>query len=92
VSFVLEKMPTIKLYASLRKTAGQKEVSITGASLRTCVSALVEAYPALDGVILQDGQIPPHLIITINGRNVMDFDVAVDERDQIAIFPPIAGG
>lgn len=85
-------MPTIKLYAGLRKKAGQTEVSITAPSLRTCVSALVERIPALDGVIVQDGQIRPHFVININGHAVTDLDVPVNEEDGIAIFPPIAGG
>ena len=89
-------MPTIKLFANLRKIAGTKEVSITppsrGTSLGECVSALVEAYPALDGVIVEDRQIRPHFVININGHAAAGLDVSVAENDVIAIFPPIAGG
>ncbi|MBT3389002.1 MAG: hypothetical protein HN413_01180 [Chloroflexi bacterium] len=85
-------MPTIKLYAGLRKKAGQTEVSITGASLRTSVSALVEQIPALEGVIVQDGQIRPHFVININGHAATGLEVDIQEDDVIAIFPPIAGG
>lgn len=85
-------MPTIKLFANLRKAAGQTEVSIPGASLQACVSALVEQIPALDGVIVEGGQIRPHFVININGHAAMGLDAAVSEDDVIAIFPPIAGG
>ena len=85
-------MPTIKLFANLRKFAGVKELSITGASLGGILNELVKEVPALDGVILKDGQIRPHFVITINGHNAAELDVTVTEPDLIAIFPPIAGG
>ncbi len=85
-------MPTIKLFANLRSIAGTKELSIVGTSLKEILNELVKEVPALDGVILEDGQIRPHFVITINGHNVAELDVTVTEQDLIAIFPPIAGG
>ena len=85
-------MPTIKLYANLRNIAGTKELSIVGASLGEALNELVQEYPAMDGVILENGQIRQHFVITINGQNATDPDAPVKEQDVIAIFPPIAGG
>ena len=85
-------MPLVKLFANLRKVAGTKEVSITGASAGVVVSELVNRYPALAAHLLENGQIRPHVIITINGHPTTDMDAAVAEQDQIAIFPPITGG
>jgi molybdopterin synthase sulfur carrier subunit len=85
-------MSTIKLYANLRKIAGMKELSIAEASLGGILNELVKEVPALDGVILEDGQIRPHFVITINGHNATGLDASVTEQDLIAIFPPIAGG
>lgn len=85
-------MPRIKLFANLRKIAGHKELPITGATLNAVLIDLVQQYPALDGVILENGQIRPHVIITINGQNTTDLNLAVTEEDTIAIFPPVAGG
>lgn len=85
-------MPTIKLFANLRSIAGKKELSIAGASLKGVLNELVKEVPALDGVILEDGQIRPYVVITINGHNVTELDVTVTEQDLIAIFPPITGG
>jgi len=85
-------MPTIKLYANLRKLAGMKEISITGANLGVVLSELVKRSPALAGILLENGQIRPHVIITKNGHNISGLDEVLTNEDQIAIFPPIAGG
>ena len=85
-------MPTIKLFANLRKIAETKELSVNETSLSGVLNELVKEVPALDGVILEDGQIRPHFVITINGHNAANLDMTVTEQDLIAIFPPIAGG
>lgn len=85
-------MPTIKLFANLRNIAKTKELSVTGTSLRGVLNELVKEVPILDEVILEDGQIRPHFVITINGHNTTELDVTVTDQDLIAIFPPIAGG
>ena len=85
-------MPLIKLFANLRKAAGTKETSITGASLSVVVTELVKRYPALKENLFENGQIRQHVIITINGHPTTDWDTPLSEQDQIAIFPPIAGG
>jgi sulfur-carrier protein len=85
-------MPTVKLFASLRKEAGIKETSVPGTSIQSLISELVRQYPALAEKLLENGQIRPHVIITINGHPTTDMDAPITEHDLIAIFPPIAGG
>ena len=96
-------MPVVKLFANLRNIAGTKELSITPpagmlysasqeASLGAVITALIEKVPALDDVILENGQVRPHFVITINGHHETDLDTTITEQDIIAIFPPIAGG
>jgi sulfur-carrier protein len=85
-------MPEVKLFATLRKVAGAKEVSVTGASVGAVVSELVKRHPALAESLLENGKIRPHVIITLNGHPTTEVDAPVTEADQIAIFPPITGG
>ena len=85
-------MPHIKLFANLRKISGIKETAIAGTSAGTVLTELVKQYPALASHLLDGEKIRPHVIITINGNPTSDPDAAVTEQDQIAIFPPIAGG
>ena len=85
-------MPTVKLFANLRKVAGTKELSAAGSTLGEVLSELREQSPPLVDAILDGGTLRPHVVITINGHNAVDLNTAVTEQDMIAIFPPIAGG
>jgi len=85
-------MPVVKLYANLRKLAGTKELSITGMTLGTVVDELVQKHPNVGEIILQKGELGPHIVLTLNGHNITDFETPVTEQDIVAIFPPIAGG
>ena len=85
-------MPTIKLFANLRKIAGEKENSIAGTTLNEVLNGLVQQHPTLASAIFENGQIRPNVIITLNGKNITDPNSSVTETDTIAIFPPIAGG
>ena len=85
-------MATIKLFANLRKLAGTKELSITGTTVRAVVNELAKRSSDVGSVILENGNLRPHFVITLNGQNILDLDTAVTEQDIIAIFPPLAGG
>ena len=88
----INNMPTVKLYANLRRLAGTKELSVSGSTVGAVLNELVKQHPALDGIILEGGEIRPHVIVTLNGHNITDFAAPVTENDNIAVFPPIAGG
>jgi len=89
---MVDIMPTVKLYANLRKLAGTKELSVTGTTLGAALNELVKQHPAFDGVVLENGQVCPHVVIIVNGHNASELSIQVIEQDVIAIFPPIAGG
>ena len=75
-------MPVVKLYANLRKLAGTKEVPITGATVGTMLNELARWNPPLAAVIFENGGLRPHIVITLNGHNVVDLNVQVNEQDQ----------
>lgn len=85
-------MPVVKLFANLRKLAGTKELSISGATIGAVMNELVNQSPPLDEVLFENGNLRPHVIVTLNGHNTNDLSMQVIEQDEIAIFPPIAGG
>ncbi len=85
-------MPTVRLYASLRKLAGTKELPISGGTVGSVVAELARQLPPLGPALLEDGKLRRHLIVTVNGQNLTDPETPVTEQDIIAIFPPLAGG
>jgi molybdopterin synthase sulfur carrier subunit len=88
-------MPLIKLYANLRRIAGSKEVQVRGATIQEMLGKLLQEFPDLDRFLMEDGRLRLRVVITINGQSMqadMSLQTPVSEHDQIAIFPPIAGG
>jgi sulfur-carrier protein len=85
-------MPIVKLYANLRKLAGIKELSITGPTVGAVVDELVRQKPPVGDILIEGGKLRQHIVVTLNGHNVLDLETPVTEQDTVAIFPPIAGG
>jgi MoaD family protein len=85
-------MPEVKLFANLRNASGVKMTFIKGANIREVVCGLVKQYPAIASYLIENGQLRPQVIITINGHPTNDMDMVLTEQDEIAIFPPIGGG
>ena len=71
----------IKLFASLREY-GPPE-SLLELPLGTTLAQLLKLY-----LIPEEG----HYIIMVNGIPVWNRDYIIKETDEIALFPPIAGG
>ena len=85
-------MPVIKLYASLRKLAGTRELFLPGETIAAVLRELENQTPSLNGVLLEAGALRPHVLLTLNGHTTTEIDTQVTEQDVLAIFPPIAGG
>ena len=64
----------------------------TGTNVAAILSGLAAQNPPLGEAILEHGKLRPHIVITLNGHNVIDLNIRVSEQDVVAIFPPIAGG
>ena len=90
----------IRLFATLRPLAGDKQVELPvapGSTVGEVLSRLVEEFPRLEGEILTSNRqaLLPHVQVFIGGRSVRDMQglatVLEDPRDM-AVFPPVAGG
>ena len=79
----------VRGYLTYRELLGtrQVEVSIQPATLRDCLHVLEEA---------QSSELQPHVALLLNGQHYRHLseglDTIVHEGDQLAFFPPIAGG
>ncbi len=88
-------MAEVKLFANLRQVAGTTAVTIPGTTVADVLHALFNQYPALETAVLENNQPKPHVRIMVNGHAIEladGLETAVTDTDQIAIFPPIAGG
>jgi sulfur-carrier protein len=91
---------TIRLYATLRARAdGEREVNVgwrAGASVSDAIRELVSRKPGLEGCIVDaQGCVVPYVSVFIDGRDIRYLDgltTSLAEGDEIAIFPPVAGG
>jgi sulfur-carrier protein len=88
-------MPSVKLYAGLRKVASSGEALQEGDSVRMVLIGLVQQYPALQPLLMDGNELRQYVTIVVNGHNIdlaAGLDTPVEPDDQIAIFPPLAGG
>jgi molybdopterin synthase sulfur carrier subunit len=88
-------MPHVKLFGSLRRYVNEHEFDIPGQSIDDVLKTLCTENAALCAAIFDGDKLRPHVRVMISGRDVeLDegLNTPVGEADDIAIFPPIAGG
>jgi sulfur-carrier protein len=85
----------IKLFGDLRPESGSSVLEFQGETVRALLEALIAAQPQLQTAIFAEDGLQPHVRIMVNGHAIEladGLETAVTPTDQIAIFPPIAGG
>jgi molybdopterin synthase sulfur carrier subunit len=85
----------IKFYGGLRQIAGTKEQDITGATIREVLEKICTDNESLYMAIFDGMDLHQHVRVMVNGRDSESaggLETPVSDNDQIAIFPPIAGG
>ena len=88
-------MPYITLFGNLRRLAGITQTQASGATVRQAIETLCANNAALRDAILHDDALRPNVRVMVNGYDVelaQGLDTPVKIDDQMAIFPPIAGG
>ena len=85
----------VKLFGGLRQKAGGAIKNASGATIREALESICVENEELRAAIFVGAALQPHVRVMVNGRDSeLDdgLDTAVYPNDQIAIFPPIAGG
>lgn len=88
-------MPIVKLYGSLRRHAGQNELSLSGETIKDVLEALCRENPSLYSQIFEGEELRSHVRVMITGHDIeLDegLETEVKPEDVVAIFPAIAGG
>ncbi|WP_078594702.1 ubiquitin-like small modifier protein 1 [Evansella clarkii] len=89
----------IKVFANFREICGGKKVELNvdgGQEIQAVLDQLIERFPPMEEELFTpDKQIKPMVHVFINGRNIIHLnglETKVTDEDQIALFPPVAGG
>ena len=87
----------VRIPTPLRKfTAGQEMVNVEGSTVGEALSSLTEDHPELEPKLFSDdGAVRRFVNIFANDEDIRfqdKLDTSVQEGDQIAIVPAIAGG
>lgn len=85
----------IKLFGGLRQKAGSAEKVSSGATVREALENLCSGNDALQAAIFSGDELQAHIRIMVNGHDselAQGLDTTVTDDDEIAVFPPIAGG
>jgi len=90
----------VHFYATFRQIVGAKFIELdlpAGSSIQAVVSAVIERYPRLESVMLDEmRQLRPYVHVFINGRDAQYLPAGqstlLTPADKIDFFPPVAGG
>jgi sulfur-carrier protein len=88
----------VKVFANLRKICGGVSVDVQPEDYRVIdiLDKLVEMFPDLEKEIFTaEKELLPFVQVYINGRNIIHLQglhTIANEKDQFALFPPVAGG
>lgn len=88
----------VKVFANLRDICGgvSVEVKPNGNQVIDVLEKMVEMFPEIDEEIFtSEKKLKPFVHVYINGKNIIhsnDLHTLVNDTDQVALFPPVAGG
>lgn len=83
----------VRLFAGMRDYAGVKDADVEGANVGDALQSLILAYPALKSQIFKnEGVFQPFVRVLLNGIAIIDINTKLKKGDELAVFPPIAGG
>ena len=88
-------MAIVKLFGGLRARAATAQTEVSGTTVREVLSALCDGNDELRSAIFNGDELQPHVRVMIAGRDIeliQGLDTPVSDTEQLAVFPPIAGG
>ncbi|UCE81410.1 MAG: MoaD/ThiS family protein [Methanobacteriota archaeon] len=86
----------VRMYATLRKASGLASVVVEAGSLPELYDALrLKFGPEMEGLLGASRAPFSDLVVLVNGVNVTHDRlprVRLQDKDEVALFPPISGG
>lgn len=88
-------MATVKLFGNLRDYTAVPVMDVPGETIRRLLQNLCADNDALREAVFDGDGLRPFVRVMVNGRDselAQGLDTPIVATDQVAIFPPIAGG
>ncbi|MDG5761669.1 MoaD family protein [Natronococcus sp. A-GB1] len=88
----------LRFFATVREAVGERAITRkfeADTTVRDVLSVLEGEYSALDGMLLDDGEVASSITVLHNGVHVTHLDGSGTELvdgDRLAITPPVTGG
>jgi molybdopterin synthase sulfur carrier subunit len=88
----------VKVFANLREICGGVTVKVNtdGSRVIDVLDQMINEFPDLkEEIFTPDKTLKPFVHVYVNGRNIIhaeDLETKVQANDQLALFPPVAGG
>jgi sulfur-carrier protein len=88
----------VKVFANLRVICGGMTVEVNplGNRIIDILDKMINDFPDLqEEIFTPEKTLKPFVHVYVNGRNIIhleDLETLVNNTDQIALFPPVAGG
>ena len=89
-------MPVVKLFGNLRSQVGKSQLDVPGETVQAALDVICADNTALRAAIfVAGGKVRAHVRVMVNGHDIelaQGLETPVGAADQIAVFPPMAGG
>ncbi len=92
------RLQTILTFAQILR-GREKEITLPeGATVRDLLSSMVGTWgEPISSRLFQPGSVEllPHIVLMVNGRSIRllnGMETELREGDEVALFPPVAGG
>lgn len=87
-------MSTVYIPAPLRRlTGGVDHVEVPGTTVGELIDALDVRHPGLREALLEDGELSPHIAVSIDGiLGSAGVAEPVEDESEVHFVPPLGGG
>lgn len=84
---------TIELFGIPRARAGLAELKVSAATVSDALGLLAEACPGLEDVLLPDGRLAPHYLVSLDGKRFLtNLKQTLQVGDRLLLLSADPGG
>jgi molybdopterin synthase sulfur carrier subunit len=87
-------MATVYIPPTLQSlSAGATQVTVAATTVRQIVAQLEALYPGMADVLVEDGELKPHIAVAVDGElSILGLSERVSEDSEVHFIPALGGG